>query len=398
MLGSIYLNNKIIYSSMRSILVFLFISFSTVLSAQHLPDKLTSSATFKVLTCNAGDELYSAFGHTALLVTDDSLGLNLVFNWGTFDFSDPNFYSKFTQGKLEYFLSIESFDYFVRTYTYLNRGVKSQTLGLTPAQQEKFWSLLKENYKPANRTYLYDFFYDNCTTRLLDMILEVTNNTVLLPEFNKEHYTFRDYINIDLDKHPWAKFGIAICLGTPTDKIPNKKESLFLPENLYQSLEETTINGRSIVTEHEQFVEGVSLVKEENNWTSPTEVFIVLLLLGVMFYIFKNIQLIIRINNIVRIIIYTAFSLLGCLILFLWFGTDHVATLPNYNILWLHPLWFVLLFKPDSKWLKLAIGIGVFAYVILLLLNTQAGILAFVPFGLLPFLSMSIRYKNKAKA
>ncbi|MBO4959466.1 DUF4105 domain-containing protein, partial [Butyricimonas sp.] len=136
--------------------------------------KLSKDATISILTCSPGNELYSLFGHTGIRVVDKANDMDIVFNYGTFDFATQGFYFKFARGLLPYQLSCSEFRRFLSSYIYDERSVYSQTLNLDSIQKQYLMDLLFENYQPANREYLYNFLYDNCSTRVRDIIEKST--------------------------------------------------------------------------------------------------------------------------------------------------------------------------------------------------------------------------------
>lgn len=133
----------------------------SVLNAQD-----SSRLRISLLTCTPGEELYSTFGHSALRVTDSNAVTDLVYNYGTFNFDDEGFYLKFARGKLLYYVSVELFRDFAANYQYENRGITEQVLNLSGEEKIRMRHFLEENLQPQNRYYKYDFFFDNCTTRL----------------------------------------------------------------------------------------------------------------------------------------------------------------------------------------------------------------------------------------
>src|ERR1700754_237019 len=166
-----------------------------------------------LLTCSPGEELYSSFGHTAIRVSDRATGMDIVFNYGTFDDSDSYFYLKFTRGLMLYALSAYSFRDFQYEYKMQNLGVIEQTLQLSCDEKNKLLKQLQQNAQEANRYYYYYFLDDNCTTRAKDMIRKnaaagLTLNNIL----PTDRPTFRNLIHSYLDKsdQPWSKLGIDI--------------------------------------------------------------------------------------------------------------------------------------------------------------------------------------------
>ena len=150
------------------------------------------SCTLRIslLTCTPGEELYSTFGHSAIRVVDLRNNTDLIFNYGTFDFNDPDFYKKFVQGKLLYFVSVDSIQNFLWEYEYFKRGVMEQVLNLTCAEKQNMIAALFENAKEENKYYRYDFNYDNCTTRLRDILEKSNRQTAKVSKYSplNEYY------------------------------------------------------------------------------------------------------------------------------------------------------------------------------------------------------------------
>jgi len=144
--------------------------FFFVLSSTNLTSQLSNEAKISLLTCGPGEDLYSIFGHTALHVRDPVHGLDEVYNYGSFDYEDPDFLLNFLKGKLTYWVGKESFQHFVGQYRYLDRFVKEEVINLDFGQKNVVYAALVENHKIANRYYLYDFLFDNCSTRINDII------------------------------------------------------------------------------------------------------------------------------------------------------------------------------------------------------------------------------------
>ena len=190
------------------------------------------SLSISLLTCSQGRDVSSAFGHSALRVKDYAHGRDLVFNYGTFSFNEPNFFLKFLKGDLNYFLSVNSFDAFKRSYDAVGRGIIEQPLSLTPAQAAGIYAFLIDNYKPANRYYLYDFLQDNCATRIRDVFdrdgFSITDTLT--------GYTYRDELTRLVGDRRWMMFGIDLILGAGTDREITVRESAFLPDRLSEVL------------------------------------------------------------------------------------------------------------------------------------------------------------------
>lgn len=126
------------------------------------------SVRVSLLTCSPGSQIYALFGHTALRYEDKQKGVDVVFNYGIFDFNAPNFIWRYIKGETDYQLGVTDFFYFQNEYANRNSAVAEQELNLLPQEKSKLFSILEKNYLPENRVYRYNYFYDNCATRPRD--------------------------------------------------------------------------------------------------------------------------------------------------------------------------------------------------------------------------------------
>lgn len=352
-------------------LVFLLFLFVGIVFGQEKPQiKLSPEATFSVVTCGAGSELYSSFGHSAFRLKDPVYGYDVVYNYGTFDFNTPLFYVKFAQGKLPYQLGRNSFKNFVRVYKYEKRWVKEQVLNLTLEQNKTLLAYLENNYKEENRDYKYDFFYNNCATKIRDVIKDNFGDEII---FHEDHLpkdkTFRDLIHDNLETNSWSSFGIDIALGAVIDKPAYAEEYQFLPEYVFKAFENATMQDSvtPFVTETNLVLDAPEIAPEKGNILfSPYVLFTIFLLivLIITFLDFKN-------NKRTRwldAVLLLANGLVGIIILLLWFATDHTATAMNMNILWLLPinLFFVRKFLVKNKECKALAKHTVFCILLML--------------------------------
>ncbi|MBC5994095.1 Lnb N-terminal periplasmic domain-containing protein [Pontibacter cellulosilyticus] len=321
-------------------LLFLLACFTVQARAQFEGVQITPDAKISLITCSSGDDLYAVFGHSAVRVQDPTLGMDVIFNYGTFDFNEPNFYLKFARGKLNYKLSAAHFSDFVYSYAQDNRSVFEQELNLTPEQKQKYWLFLTNNYLPANRFYLYDFFFDNCATRIRDG-LEATFPDQI--KYNIDHldkdYSFRNLIDLYLPPQPWGDFGIDIALGARIDKEATPYEYMFLPDYLSQGFANATIeqNGQAVQLTGKP----VTVFVQQPPAEQPFSLFIPTILCWILFVVVAAVTLLNLKNNrrsrTLDFILFFAAGLLGIVMLLLWFATDHQATAYNFNLLWAIP-------------------------------------------------------------
>ena len=318
---------------------FLTLSFllSNLLLKAQMPEEIsdTSRMQISLLTCTPGEELYSTFGHSALRVIDSNSVTDLVYNYGTFDFNDPNFYTKFVRGQLNYNLSLEYFSNFKFDYQAENRGITEQILNLSAAEKLKLRLALNENLKEENRYYLYDFFLDNCTTRLRDLIFKASEPQEALPATMPVTYTFRNAIHFYLDQQEkyWSKLGIDLLLGKPTDAVMTIKQQQFLPDNLEKTLDKL-VKPKLVKSSTNLYI--VNSAKEKSSWFTPITCFWALLILFVLLSISKN-KTLRNITSFLDAALFLICGLLGILFLFMWWGTDHSMTKENFNLLWALP-------------------------------------------------------------
>lgn len=200
-------------------------------------DDSLDSVDIALLTCGPGQEVYSLYGHTAIRYTDHRSGEDLVINYGIFSFRQDYFVLRFVFGLTDYQMGITTFDNFIDEYASEERWVYQQTLALTSEQKKRIADALKRNYQSENRTYRYNFFYNNCTTKARDMIVDNLGCKVVYPHRQLEDVTFRSLLhqwNVD---YPWSRLGNDMLLGVNADRQVTMAERQFLPDSLREDFE-----------------------------------------------------------------------------------------------------------------------------------------------------------------
>jgi len=296
-----------------------------------------SGLRISVLTCAPGQELYSTFGHTAIRVVDSIQHTDIVYNYGTFDFSDPDFYSKFTRGKLDYFLSIASLPDFMYEYRSENRDVYEQVLALSEQSKKAIRQALNETLSGAARYYKYDFLYNNCTSRVRDIIMRyggLEAGQQLVPDGT----SFRDMLHEYLDKgnQAWSKFGIDLVLGSPIDKKAGIAESMFLPDYLMKGID-SSIRSKDHNLLGEKTLINRGTAQPEPFRDTPLLLFSAIAVIVGVLSLLKN-KTAVQLSRVFDFVLFLSTGLIGCLLLFMWLGTDHSACAANYNLLWAMPL------------------------------------------------------------
>lgn len=292
-----------------------------------------------LLTCASGDDLYATFGHSALRVIDSADGRDYVFNYGTFDMDTPHFYWKFVRGRLMYSLSVSDFPSFMEEYHEEKRRVTEQVLSLSCTEKQAVWEFLRENYTPRNRYYKYDFLFDNCATRIRDIFERVLGegwqlgNIVPVPGLS-----YREIINQYLHNKPWERVGINLMFGKRTDAAMDSRTIQFLPRYLETAFDSVRVHGRPLVeTKVVVYDPGETTAAVYPLWSRPMVAFSLVAIL-VIVASFNGDRVVSRaVLPWVDRCLFFITGLLGCFLLFMWFGTDHKVCAWNYNLLWAFP-------------------------------------------------------------
>ncbi|WP_242535595.1 lipoprotein N-acyltransferase Lnb domain-containing protein [[Muricauda] lutisoli] len=299
--------------------------------------ELTESSKVSLLTCATGDQLYSAFGHTAFRVHDPALGIDVVYNYGTFDFNQPNFYLNFTKGKMIYSLSRTSFEAFLYEYELEKRWVKEQILDLNLQQRNQLLAFFEENYLPENRDYLYDPLLNNCSSITGVILKEQFGDAIVFDGSHLEkQYTFRQLVRQFMDVNTWSMFGIDLAFGSPVDRKATVQEHMFLPYYTMDQLRNTSLNGKPLV-KRERTILNYSEHTQRNFFPlSPLFWFLMLLAFTaiVTYFDYKHKA---RSRWLDFSLLFIT-GLAGTFLFLLWVAADHTSTPYNFNMLWAFPV------------------------------------------------------------
>lgn len=361
-------------------LLVLLLVFAGFIPVYAQPGDTSYRVQISLLTCGPGDEeVYEVFGHTAVRVIDSVAHTDEVYNYGTFAYG-PDFELQFMKGKLLYYLNVEPFNAFMAEYIRANRSVEEQVLVLDWKQKEHIRYFLDWNAEPENKNYKYDFFFDNCATRIRDIFPR--------PDvFGKEfHYgpalpagkslTFRDIINQYFYKDHWTRLGVNILLGSKIDRPMTDKDIMFLPAYLRDGLAGATVKGQKIATPSVLILPGKTDKNAGINGGLILTSFLALLtILGL------SVSKLRVLGNIMSTTLLVVTGLLGCLILTMWFATDHQGCSNNFNILWCLPLNVIIAFfnpKGKGRYALIAMG-GIVISFLLHIFRIQGLIIEFIP-------------------
>lgn len=327
--------NKII------VLLILCCLCSTVRS-QNTTVNRTDSIRLSLLTCAPGNEIYSLFGHTAIRYENPIRGIDVVFNYGMFSFNTPNFILRFALGETDYELGVTDYQRFAGEYDYFGRSVWQQTLNLTPKEKEKLIALLEENYRPENRTYRYNFFYDNCATRPRDKIEESLSGKVLytnnlVPKGGT--ISFRDIIHRYAKGHPWARFGMDFCIGSEADRPITDRQTMYAPFFLMDFFATARVTDgkeeRMLVADTEKVVDASPIVYDTSLYPTPLQAALILFILTAAITIYGLRKK--RGLWGVDLILFSVAGIAGCVIAFLALFSEHPAVSANYLLWVFHP-------------------------------------------------------------
>jgi hypothetical protein len=306
-----------------------------------------SNTVVSILTCAPGKEIYSIYGHNAVRIVNKNENSDLVFNYGTFDFKTPGFTLKFMRGKLPYHISVAPYPNFIYEYDYFKRSVTEQVLNLDSLEKQQIVQFLRWNMRPENKNYKYDFFQDNCATRLRDIIQKFAIHTQW-DETKTSGKTFRTIIKEYQKDWPWLNFGVDLIIGSPADKVTSLHQQAFIPDYLATAIANASIKKQSVVPLTLSTVEVLSFDDDKmdvNFWYGPNVVFYLLLAFEI-FLFFTVVP--VRFRTWLRKYDQLWLSIIllsSVLMMFMWFFTDHIPTKNNWNLLWANPLigiwWFL---------------------------------------------------------
>jgi hypothetical protein len=336
----------------RAILLFVFLIPFLPASAQEAEfaqnelagqvPRLSDSAQVSLITYTPGEELYQAFGHSAIRVRDDFLGVDRLYNFGVFDFETPNFYVKFAHGDLRYQLAVSPSEEEIRMVGAYGQGVTEVLLNLSPTQRQALFEALEINLLPENRFYRYNFILDNCSTRPRDVIERITGSPVAVRDAGEQ--TFREMLEPYFTRIPWIGFGVSLLLGAKVDRPASPREACFLPADLERAVQTSKNRDQNLASEKKEIFPPEGLAGT-SPFLTPICVFYSGGILWFLFWLLRRKGHATWPTAISLMIL----GLLGTFVLGLSFWTHLWVLHVNYNLLWLIPSHF-----PAGLWLLLA--------------------------------------------
>lgn len=316
--------------------LFLLLSLSSFAQVRELSEQ----AQISLITCDVSSEVYAMYGHSAIRVLDQQQGLDIVFNYGLFSFSEPNFIYRFAKGRTDYLLGAQNYAGFARSYRQHERSFGEQILNLTADEKQRLFDFLLWNVQPENAEYRYNFLYDNCATRVRDAIekcISEEGGEIIYGEKIGELDTFRDLVDYYQAVAPWTNFGIHLLLGSPTDIQAGMREQMFLPPYLETQYAQSSVRrGEELspLCEPSEVIYQAPETKTQP-WAilhMPSIVFAVLLLYYII-VCFRQWAL----HNIRYTADYPWLILngaIGVILVWFFFCSELPAMRANYNLLW----------------------------------------------------------------
>ena len=315
-----------------------------LLSSLTVQAQLSSSAKVSLVTLYPGDAVYSLWGHSALHIEDPVLGLDIAYNYGTFEFGHPiGFLAKFAYGRLDYMLSLQQYSQWVN-YSWFNqnRAVVEQPLNLTPAEKDSLYRFLTWNALPENRFYRYDFLYDNCATRIRDALEHVLG--IPLADEHPTDATFRTAVKPYASQRPLLDLAMNLGMGLPADSIPTRRDQTFLPLDLAAVAADAHKSDGTALVQSTDTLFGLPNPPSERT-SMPWTAVLLWLVLG-----WGIVQTVLNRKapkrHMTDWVFFSVVGAAGLLLAFLSFISLHTVTWPNVHLLWAWPAHSVLI------WLK----------------------------------------------
>lgn len=314
--------------------------------SSHSQLRLSEEAEIAVMTMGPyQEEIYSVFGHTAIRISDPVNDLDWVFNYGVFDFDQENFYWNFARGQLLYSLGLAEYAPFKRAYIAENRYIVEQYLNLTTEEKQEVFNFLLENRKPENREYLYNYVYDNCSTKVPEILRKIFPGRIHFPfSFVEEGTSIRDLMDEYLTWQPWGDWIIDIGLGSQIDREATGEIYLFLPEYVMKAFDEATFARDSAMAPLVLRTVNVFIPEPEKHSIglfTPFNVFVLIFFI-VGFITNRNLKREKR-SHWIDVILFTFVGLIGWWLVFLWAATDHLSK-ENMNLLWAIPIYIPMVY------------------------------------------------------
>lgn len=346
----------------------LLIAIFVALAFNGLAFPLSEKAAISIITCSPGNEMYSVYGHSAIRVKDPALNYDVAFNYGIFDFSSPNFLYRFCAGQTDYLLGVYTFNSFMNEYRQDKRSVFEQELNLTAREKQIIVDFLLWNAKPENRVYRYNFFFDNCATRVRDVIADNVNGGISYTG-NASHKTLRTLIKDYHGKLLWLNFGIDFLVSADSDREATLEEEMFLPDYVMKHFASAkrNNNGENIAGPVRTLYKA-PVQKQGPTWIWSPLVIFTLLFVVVLFITYKQLKKG-ELKSVPDVLLYGISGLIGLMLTWFTVYSQHPAMSPNYNLLWLVPVnllfaivWLQKKWRPVTRYYHIAFALWMIVF------------------------------------
>lgn len=314
------------------------------------PEQLTVS----LITCYPGPEIYELCGHSAVRVrgvNSNGEKIDSVWNYGIFDFNQPNFVYRFVKGETDYRGASYPFAWFLPEYVHAGRKVVEQDLNLTPAEADAMLQVLRKSVLPENAVYRYNYIKDNCSTRILNHLDTAASIEIIYPD-SVRYGTFRNEMRAYHHGYPWYQFGIDVALGSGLDENIGSRSEMYVPVEMMRNAASARLaDGRPLVKATRILNQGEDATLSPTPWWLSPIFWAWLLTLGIGCIVARDI-----INRRLTFPVYAVWffilGLSGCLVAFLVFVSVHESTDPNALIFWLNPFQFIFVIAMGVRKLK----------------------------------------------
>ena len=301
-----------------------------------------SKLTIYLLTMGPGDQVWEKFGHNAIWIHDEATHTDSAYHWGLFDFADKDFIPRFIQGRMRYAMGSFGFDETIDAYRRTNRTVWAQRLNLSPDERQRLQDFVKWNVLPENRYYRYDYFRDNCSTRVRDALDAALGGSIKRAATGLESNTTYRFHTSRLTQDEWPVFtGTMMGLGQPTDREIDAWEEMFLPVRMmdrFRSIRIPTATGSQPLVGQELVLVQSTRPPEDSTVRRGMLGYLliacIVLALGFVLWFFG-----LRRGTTALALLWSILAGLGgTLLAGLWGFTDHLYSYRNENLFQLNPL------------------------------------------------------------
>lgn len=309
-----------------------------------------SNLTVYLLTMGPGDQVWEKFGHNAIWIHDAAAGTDVAYHWGLFDFADKDFVPRFIQGRMRYSMGAFDMEQTIEAYRQANRTVWAQHLNLTPAQRQQLAEFIAWNILPENRFYQYDYYRDNCSTRVRDALDRALGGVIKSASDRAPSGTTYRFHTSRLTQDEWPVFtGTMMGLGQPVDRPITRYEEMFLPVRMKDELKDirvqTPTGSQPLILDERVVFEATRPAEATTVDAGILPYAIVsaaVLILGVFLLVLRRP----RYGGAGVTSLGAAWSLVagiaGSVLAFLWMFTDHLYSYNNENLFHLNPLSLIL--------------------------------------------------------